>query len=268
MPQIEVDGATCAYGTGGREWAPGLPLVVLVHGAGADRSVWALQARYLGSRGYNVVALDLPGHGRSDDLDDLANIDNAADWLARVIDGLGASSRVAVAGHSMGACIALTLAAKRPELVQALALLGAAQAMPVNEQLLDDTLHQPSRAHRFITTFGHSHATHVGGAQSPGVWTTGAAMALLERTKPEVLHRDFSACSSWSSEPWLERVVCPTLVIAGAKDSMTPLRGARALVESLVRARLEVLDDCGHMLMGERPREVSRALGRFLKGAL
>ena len=87
--------------------------VVLVHGAALDHSVWALQARALAQHGWNVAAPDLPGHGRSEDAEGTDSIEGYAGWLERFIVALGASE-VALVGHSMGACITLTLAASAP----------------------------------------------------------------------------------------------------------------------------------------------------------
>ncbi len=88
------------------------PTIVFVHGAANDHSVWALQSRYFAHHGYNVLAVDLPGHGRSGG-EALASIEAIADWLAALLDALGVE-RAALVGHSMGSLAALDAAARHP----------------------------------------------------------------------------------------------------------------------------------------------------------
>jgi pimeloyl-ACP methyl ester carboxylesterase len=114
MPMtLEVDGHAVFVSTGGKDHARGQRLVVLLHGAGADHSVWALQSRWLAWHGANVLAVDLPGHGRSDG-PALTDIGALADWTARLIAAVGAE-KAALAGHSMGALIALETASRWSE---------------------------------------------------------------------------------------------------------------------------------------------------------
>ena len=74
--------------------------IVFVHGAGLDHSWWGLQSRYFGYHGYNVLALDLPAHGRSGGAP-LATIGEMADWVKKVLDAKQIRS-AALVGHSMG----------------------------------------------------------------------------------------------------------------------------------------------------------------------
>src|SRR3546814_11387175 len=99
-----------------------------------DHTVWALPARYFAHRGRAVLAADLPGHGKSGGAP-LKSIAEMADWVARVLDAVKAE-QAALAGHSMRALVALEAAARHPQRVRALALLGAAPAMPVHPDLL------------------------------------------------------------------------------------------------------------------------------------
>ena len=263
--QIEFAGETCSlfYGTGGVSWNEGAPLVVLLHGAGNDHTVWSLPARALAQNGLNIAALDLPGHGASGDSASIGTIEDYAHWVLALIETIGASE-VSLVGHSMGSCITLTLAKQLEERVHKLALLGAGQAMPVNPDLLEATLHRPLDAHRFITAFGYGRPSHFGRSETPGVWNLGAAMALLERSTPEVLHRDFAACNQWRSDQLQPLPAAPTLVLCGALDRMTPSRAGKALAESLPQARFELLPGVGHMMMDEAPGAVTDALLSFL----
>src|SRR6266849_8693889 len=106
---LVVNGVKTNAATGGRDHDPALPLVVFVHGAGLDHTVWALLARWFAHRGWGVLAPDLPGHGRSDG-EPLGSIAAMADWTAALIAVAGAS-KATIIGHSMGSLVALETAA-------------------------------------------------------------------------------------------------------------------------------------------------------------
>ena len=168
----------------------------------------------------------------------------------------------------MGACIAVDTAARLNGRVSRLALLGAGETLRVNPGLLADTLKRPLNAHRFIAAFGHGAGAHFGGAEAPGLWMLGSTMALLDRCLPEVLHRDFAACNAWEGSETAPGVTCPTLVVAGARDRMTPPRAGRALADRIDNgaghADFVTVTDAGHMLMAEAPGAVTRCLRKFL----
>ncbi len=81
---LNVDGAEIFATTGGKEFDPELPLMVFLHGAGFDHSMWALFSRWFSHHGYSVLAPDLPGHGKSKG-DLISSISGMADWVMRLI---------------------------------------------------------------------------------------------------------------------------------------------------------------------------------------
>ena len=276
MATFEINGRTAYCGKGGADWQEGRPLVLLFHGAGSDHTVWALQSRSLAQHGWNVAAPDLPGHGASEDLPGIQTIADYAAWttdFAAAATARAGSNDLALVGHSMGACIAVDAASRLEGGVSRLALLGAGETLRVNPGLLADTLKRPLNAHRFIAAFGHGAGAHFGGAEAPGLWMLGSTMALLDRCAPEVLHRDFAACNEWEGSASAPDVSCPTLIVAGARDRMTPPRAGRALAEH-IRGRgptpsrggagFVTVADAGHMLMAEAPGAVTRCLRGFL----
>jgi pimeloyl-ACP methyl ester carboxylesterase len=261
--ELRIDGKPAFAATGGRPFDPTLPTMLFVHGAGMDHTVWALQARYFAHRGRGVLAVDLPGHGRSAG-PALGSIREIADWLASLIEAAGVD-RAALAGHSMGALAALDCAARYPERVRALALLGVAARMPVHPDLLAAAEADEHAAFDMINLWGHSRAAQVGGNPAPGLWRTGAGIRLLERAGPGVLHTDLKACSAYGETTEMAtRVACPTVLILGARDAMTPPRGAEALCRTIPGARTVVLKQCGHMIMAEQPNEVLDTLIGFV----
>jgi pimeloyl-ACP methyl ester carboxylesterase len=134
--QITVNGHDIFVANGGRAFDPSLPVVVLLHGAGFDSSTWALHTRWFAHHGYAVLAPDLPGHGRSGG-EALTSIGDLADWTAALITAAGANSARLI-GHSMGSLIALETAARHPNKVTRLDLLGTAATMTVGPDLLKD----------------------------------------------------------------------------------------------------------------------------------
>jgi pimeloyl-ACP methyl ester carboxylesterase len=247
----------------GRRFDPTKPTLLLVHGAGMDHSVWPLQARHFAYRGWNALALDLPGHGRSDG-PLLTSIEAMADWLARLIDGLGIA-RAALVGHSMGALVALACAARAPEKIERIALLGAAPAMPVHPALLEAAARPEPLGPRMICDWGFGPAGHFGGHRSPGSWMLGHALALLGRSAGPRLHADLAACDAYQAGlDDAARIACPTLVVAGALDRMTPARQGARLAGAITGATFVALPGCGHMMMVEKPDATRDALSEFL----
>jgi len=260
---ITVAGGRVHASTGGAPFEPTRPVVAFLHGAGLDHSIWALAARLFAQEGRAVLALDLPGHGRSEG-PPLASIDAMADWLLAALDAAGAN-KARLAGFSMGSAVALEAAARAPERIEALALLGAAPAMPVHPDLLALAEANDREAIDLMVAWCHGPTGHLGGQPAAGLWVLGASRRLLERAAPGVLAADLAACAAW--EGGIEtaaRLRCPTLLITGENDVMTPLRGARKLAAAIEGAELLVLPGSGHMIMAERPNETLDALRGIL----
>ena len=240
-----------------------LPPVLFVHGAGMDHSVWVLQARYLAHRGHAVLSLDLPGHGRSEG-PALESVAALGDWLAGVIAAAGAGP-AAVIGHSMGAVAALSCAARHSDSVRALVMIGASPTMPVHPDLLAAAEADDHRAFELVVDWGHGGPAHLGGHPTPGLWMLGGGERLMERSRPGVLHRDLAACAAYEGGAEdAAAVSCPTLVIMGAEDKMTPPKAGGALVEAIAGARSVLLPRAGHMMMIEDADGTLAALKEFL----
>lgn len=253
--------------TGGRSFDRERPTVVLIHGAGHDHSVWNCQARTLAHHGHGVLAPDLPGHGASAGAP-LASIDALADWILALLDACGVV-RAALAGHSMGSLIALATAARAPERVAQLVLIGSVAPMPVAPPLLQAAAEARDNAHRMINLWSFSPTGQLGRAAVPGTWQTGLNRRLMERQAEGVLATDLGACNTWTGG--LEAaagVRCPTLLVCGERDQMTPPRAVKPLCEALVNAaggaRMMTVPGAGHALMTEAPDAISDAIRGFI----
>ncbi|HET7032948.1 MAG TPA: alpha/beta hydrolase [Casimicrobiaceae bacterium] len=262
MMRVSVAGHEVYAYTGARAPEPALPAIVFVHGAGNDHSVWALQSRYFAHHGRNALAVDLPGHGRSAG-SALASVEAIADWIPALLDARGIDAATLV-GHSMGALAVLECAARHPQRIARVALLGPAAPMAVADVLLDAAKRDDHVAFELINGWSFSAGKQLGGNTMPGVWLTGNAMRLLERTHPGVLYVDLVACNAYAGAIAAARKVrCPTLVIVGSRDIMAPPKNAHELIGVLREARVVDLPDCGHAMMAEQPDAVLDALRAF-----
>ncbi|NKB50397.1 MAG: alpha/beta fold hydrolase [Alphaproteobacteria bacterium] len=261
---INLNGATVFAHTGGNPFDPAQPVLVLIHGAGTDHTFWGLQTRYFAHHGYSVLAVDLPGHGRSDG-PALGTIDAIADWLWQVLDAVGAK-RATLAGHSMGSLIALAAGAKQPENTDALVLVGTAERVAVHEDLLAAAADNDPRAFDMITDWGFGKPSHLGGHQAPGLWMLGGGRALLSAGTEGVLSSDLAACDAYQGAiEAAGEITCPVLFLSGAGDRMTPPKMTKALVDMLDHVESEILPGTGHMIMVERPNETIDVIDGFLR---
>ncbi len=260
---FDFEGREVFASTGGRAGDPAEPLILFLHGAGMDHSVWALQSRWFAHHGHRVLALDLPGHGGSQG-PPIADIGALCDWTAGVIAGPG-GGKAAIVGHSMGALIALATAARHPERVSGIALVGVGARMPVSAELLAAAKSGDHASVDMVALWGLGpHATR-GGSPSPGLWMLGGTERLLERAPPGALYADLAACDTYSqAEADAARVACPALLVLGERDMMSPLKSGQALAKLIPGARATVIPGAGHMMTVERADETLEAL-RALK---
>ncbi|HXV23349.1 MAG TPA: alpha/beta hydrolase [Alphaproteobacteria bacterium] len=237
--------------------SPGSKTLLLLHGAGMDQRVWAPLLAEFAAHNVPALAVDLPGHGRSEGAA-LTRVSAIADWVLRLTDTLG-EERLALAGHSMGAIIALEAAALLGKQVSALGLIAAAFEMPVNAALSAAAEKDLERAAAMISSWAFGPA-----AQARGEAEAGRRM--IAQSPPGVLAADLRACASYKgAAKAAEQIRCPTVVVAGAKDRMTPAGRGRALAEAIAGAQFVELPEIGHMPIIEAPALVADALVRISK---
>lgn len=263
--RLSVNGHDAYAYTGGKPFDAALPVVMFIHGASHDHSVWALQSRYLAHHGYGVLALDLPGHVRSSGAP-LGSVEAMAAWVIAVQDAAGVK-RAALVGHSMGSLIALEAAGAFPERVSKIVLIGTAVPMKVGPDLLNATRDDEPLAQAMVNLWSHSTYAPKPSSPGPGFSTVGGNLRLMQRVKPGAMHADFYACNDYARG--LERaaaLTCPALLLQGADDAMAQPRNARDLQAALKHGRTVQLASCGHSVMAEQPDAVLDALCRFLPG--
>ena len=260
--RIEINGNEVFYGTGSGTPSDAANTLIFVHGAGFDHTIWVMPARYFARHGWRVVALDLPGHGRSQG-QALTSIAQMADWLAQVIDAVSPNQEASVVGHSMGSLVAMSLAARHANKVQKLALLGTSAPMPVADVLLNAALDNDQAAIDMTNTWSHSARGSLGSSQNPGVSNLHIGERLLQQAGAGVFHTDLAACNGFTADG-LAEVKQPTLVIIGDEDKMTPPRAGLAVADQLPHVQQRRLAGCGHSMLSEQPNQVLDELAAFL----
>ncbi|ABM38061.1 alpha/beta fold hydrolase [Polaromonas naphthalenivorans] len=269
--QLSVNGHSAYCYTGGKPFDAAQPTVVFIHGVLNDHSVWILQSRYLAHHGWNVLAVDLPGHCRSGG-DAPSSVEEAADFIAALLDAAGVE-RAALVGHSWGSLIALEAASRLKDRVSHLVLVGTAFPMKVSPALLDAALNEPMKALKLVNVFSRSTLAPPPSALGPGTWVYGASMALGRRvlasnTRVNVFHRGFKACDRYANgEAAIQSITCPVLFVLGAQDQMTPPKAAQGLIDAALQAGKTVKVarlDVGHHQMSEAPDATLFAILDFL----
>ena len=271
--ELQVNGhKTYAY-TGGKPFDAAKPTVVFIHGVLNDHSVWILQSRWCAHHGWNVLAIDLPGHCKSKGPPP-ATVEEAADFVIALLDAAGIE-KAALVGHSFGSLIALEAAARTPKRVSHLALVGTAYPMAVSPALLQGALDAPEKAIAMVNTFSHSLLAPPPSSLGPGTWLYGGSRALMRRVLASnpavnVFHTGFKACNDYANgEAAMDAVAAaglPVLFLLGEADQMTPPRATRTLAARAPGAKV-VTVKAGHALMSEAPDAVLFALRDFLAPA-
>jgi pimeloyl-ACP methyl ester carboxylesterase len=260
--------------TGGKAFDAKLPTVVFIHGVLNDHSVWILQSRYLAHHGFNVLAVDLPGHGRSGG-DAPRSVEEAAAFVAQLLDAAGVQ-QAALVGHSWGSLIALQAAADLKDRITHTVLVGTAFPMKVSPALIEASLNEPMKALKMVNVFSRATLAAPPSALGPGTWVYGASMALGRRVlasnpKVNIFHRGFVACDSYDQGlEAMAALTCPVLFVLGEHDQMTPPKAAKSLIDQAAatgKTYRVVKVPMGHHQMTESPEETLKAMHAFLSAS-
>ena len=273
---LTVDGPDRAIGpvpayayTGGKPFDASLPCVVFVHGALHDHSVWTLLARWCAHHGHGVLAVDLPGHGRSAG-PVLGSVQALGAWLVALLDAAGVHQpgQATLVGHSMGSLIGLEAAAQAPARIGRLVMVGSAYPMRVSPALLETAASAPHKAIDMVNALSISSLAAKPSYPGPGIWLHGANRALMRRTLAgaratgcavNLFHHDFSVCDRYDQGlQSAARVSARVTMVLGSQDQLTPPKAAQAIAAAL-QARVVTLAS-GHSLPAEAPEALLQAL--------
>jgi len=249
MSTALVNGLRIAYAAAGA----GSPAVCLVHGTGGSSAVWAHQLDGLADLAH-IVAVDLPGHGRSDGTIP-KRIEDAAAVIAEFLDALGIA-RIVIGGHSMGGAIAQQFALSYPGRVDGVILVGTGARLRVLPRLLDLLARDNAKGVELLMSLAI-------GAKAPPDLRTALHRSTADNP-PGVVLGDLQACDVFDVMGRISAVQAPTLAICGEEDQLTPPKYSRFLGERIAGARVVVVAGAGHYVQVEKPDETTAAMREFL----
>lgn len=229
--------------------------VILIHGAGGDHTVWRYQTAWLADSGFDVTAIDLPGHGSNEE-PALGSIEDMAGWLVESVSAQGA---VTMVGHSMGSLVVLEAAISCPDLTAGAVLVGAAATMGVNPDLLHASDHDLAVAAGLIAKWSLPRSGKEMLADEAEV-----TAEMIGRSRPGVLATDLRACAAYEGAARAPTITTRTTLVSGDEDRMTPLGGAGELADAIPGAELVVIEGAGHEPMIQAPDDFNRVLAGFV----
>ena len=261
--RFEVNGKAVYASTGGRDHQEGAPWLIFLHGAGSSHLVWSQQSRSFAYGGYNVLAIDFPGHNLSSG-EPLENVEAQADWLIDVMGQLNID-KVSLVGHSQGGLVALSLASKAPEKVEKIVFVATAAAIPVNDMLISAAETKQHRAKSSMTAWGLGPEAHHYDNTVPGFSHIGGGLRTMDLNVEEALPIDLKACNAFENGLEMASALqCPTMTVLAGKDKMTPLKFGMKLAEALPNNQLHVLKHSGHTIPLECAHELNAFMREFL----
>ena len=261
---LEIDSKKVFSSDVGKTFDKNKESIILLHGSGQSHVVWSLTDQYLSDEGYNVFALDFPGHGNSDG-ESLKSIEEMAEWISKVIDSVG-YKEASLVGHSQGCLVTVECTARYPEKIKTLSLMGGAGAIPMNPELLALAENNDSKAVDLMMDWAHGPAGHFGGHPVPGLYhiNTGGMLA-KSRTIKDTLGVDFRACDNYKNGfEAAKKIKIPTLSILATGDKMCPVKEGKKLADLIDGSKVEIIDNCGHMMLLEEADRVLKVLKKFI----
>ena len=232
--------------------------IVFLHGSGLSHIVWSLTEQYLSNKNYNVLAIDLPGHGSSEGKC-LKSIEEISDWLEEVFNELNIF-KVTVIGHSQGCLEILEYYSKYSKRVKSLIFIGGSYRMPVNQDLIDLAEDGDDKAVQLMMKWSYENSKKfIGGNPVEKIINS-------PRDIREILAIDLIACNNYKNgSEALKSINCPTLFIFGELDKMVNLEKGKKFAELIPNSKTHIIKDCGHMIMFEKAFEMREKISEFLK---
>ncbi len=249
----DIDGRRIACWVNNGSFRPDRRTLVFIHGSGGDHTHWIQQYTPL-KDAFNIAAIDLPGHGRSDGPGE-QEAAAYGEWVKKVLDGLGIVKPVMI-GHSLGAAICLSFVIRYRDSAAAVVSVGGGARMPVNPLILEGLKQDPAAVISLAAKFSVAKANR----ERFG----GLIAESLSRVDPGIIHGDFSACNSLDIAEALAGIGIPALLLCGAEDKMTPPSWSEFIRDHIPGARLALIEEAGHFVMMENPEAFNAALSDFV----
>ena len=228
-----------------------------MHGSGLTHIVWSLHEQFYASQGFNILSVDLPGHGNSEG-PSLKSIEEISDWVKSLMNVLDIK-KIIIIGHSQGCLVGIDFASRYPNLINDLVLVAGSYKMPVNQDLIDYAEEGDEKAVLLMMKWGYEGSkAFIGGNPVKKIINS-------SREIREVLAVDLNACKNYKSgKESLEKINCPTLCIFGDLDKMVPLEVGNKMASMIKNSEKKVINNCGHMIIFEKAFEMRKIVKEFL----
>jgi len=228
-----------------------------MHGSGLTHIVWSLHEQFYASQGFNILSVDLPGHGNSEG-PSLKSIEEISDWVKSLMNVLDIK-KIIIIGHSQGCLVGIDFASRYPNLINDLVLVAGSYKMPVNQDLIDYAEAGDEKAILLMMKWGYEGSkAFIGGNPVKKIINS-------SREIREVLAVDLNACKNYKSgKESLEKINCPTLCIFGDLDKMVPLEVGNKMASMIKNSEKKVINNCGHMIIFEKAFEMRKIVKEFL----
>jgi len=233
------------------------PTILLMHGSGLTHIVWSLHEQFYTTQGYNVLSVDLPGHGNSEG-PSLKSIEEISDWIKSLMNVFDIKKLIII-GHSQGSLVGIDFAARYPDLINSLVLVAGSYKMPVNQDLINYAEAGDEKAVLLMMKWGYEGSkAFIGGNPVKKIINS-------SREIREVLAVDLNACNNYKSgKESLEKINCSTLCIFGNLDKMVPLEVGSKMSSMIKNAEKKIIKNCGHMIIFEKAFEMRQIVKEFL----
>ena len=255
---IEIENKSVHASDAGQSVDNSKDTIVFLHGSGLSHIVWSLTEQFFSSKNFNVLSIDLPGHGNSDG-PCLDSIEKITDWLEKVFEKLNLKNLILV-GHSQGCLEAIEYSFKYKKRLKKMVLISGSYRMPVNKDLIDLASNGDSDAVKLMMKWGYEGSKKfIGGnpieriIQSP-------------RDISEILAVDLIACNNYANgSKAAQSISCPIMLVFGELDKMVNLEAGKKFANLVKNSTTHIIPGCGHMIMIEKAFEMREKVLEFLK---
>jgi pimeloyl-ACP methyl ester carboxylesterase len=233
------------------------PSILLMHGSGLTHIVWSLHEQFYASQGFNILSVDLPGHGNSEG-PSLKSIEEISDWVKSLMNVLNIK-KIIIIGHSQGCLVGIDFASRYPNLINSLVLVAGCYKMPVNQDLINYAEAGDEKAILLMMKWGYEGSkAFIGGNPVKKIINS-------SREIREVLAVDLNACNNYKGgKESLEKINCQTLCIFGDLDKMVPLEVGNKMTSMIKNSEKKIINNCGHMIIFEKAFEMRKIVKEFL----
>ena len=255
---FELENKSVHASNAGKELDQKKETIIFLHGSGLSHIVWSLVEQFFSNKNFNVLSIDLPGHGNSEG-PCLKTIEEIAEWLEKVFVKLKLE-KVILIGHSQGCLEMLEYSNKYKNRLNKLVFIGGSYKMPVNQDLIDLAENGDTDAVKLMMKWGYEGSKKfIGGnpikriIQSP-------------RDISQILGVDLVACNNYvNGSSAVKTIDCPTMFIFGSLDKMVNIEVGKKFANMVDNSTTHIIDGCGHMIMIEKAFEMREKVLEFLQ---